>query len=129
MGCGPSSPVQLAADNTKEIDQQLEIDRSHAIKVQKILLLGAGEGGKSTIVKQMRIIHGSGYSRVERMYFRRIVYSNTIQSLFAILEAMEKIGVRFKDNCRLKDEAIFTELIQNLDEQRIDKEIGRVMIR
>ena len=129
MGCGPSSPVQLAADNTKEIDQQLEIDRSHAIKEARILLLGAGEGGKSTIVKQMRIIHGSGYSQGDRIHYRSIVYSNTIQSFFAILEAMEKIGVRFKDSGRLKDVTILTELIQNLDEQRINKEIGDVMIR
>ena len=129
MGCGPSSPVQLAADNTKEIDQQLEIDRSHAIKVQKILLLGAGEGGKSTIVKQMRIIHGSGYSQGDRIHYRAIVYSNTIQSFFAILEAMEKIGVRFKDSGRLKDVTILTELIHNLGEQQLNKDIGDVMIR
>ena len=40
---------------------------------------GAGESGKSTIVKQMKIIHESGYSREECEQYRPVVFSNTIQ--------------------------------------------------
>ena len=45
----------------------------------KLLLLGAGESGKSTIVKQMKIIHETGYSDEERKQYKPVVYSNTIQ--------------------------------------------------
>ena len=34
-------------------------------KVTKMLLLGAGESGKSTIFKQMKIINKDGYSKKE----------------------------------------------------------------
>ncbi len=40
---------------------------------------GAGESGKSTIVKQMKIIHETGYSSEDCLHYRPVVYSNTIQ--------------------------------------------------
>lgn len=44
----------------------------------KLLLLGAGESGKSTILKQIKIIYDHGYSEEERRNLRHIVYDNTI---------------------------------------------------
>lgn len=41
--------------------------------------LGAGESGKSTIVKQMKIIHESGFTSEDFKQYRPVVYSNTIQ--------------------------------------------------
>lgn len=38
-------------------------------KIIKMLLLGAGESGKSTLFKQMKIINKNGYSEKERMEF------------------------------------------------------------
>ncbi|EAT39145.1 AAEL009037-PA, partial [Aedes aegypti] len=51
----------------------------------------AGESGKSTIVKQMKIIHETGYSQEECEQYRPVVYSNTIQSLMAIIRAMGQL--------------------------------------
>ena len=52
----------------------------------KLLLLGSGESGKSTIVKQMKIIHGNGYSDKEKLQYRPVVVCNAIQSLFTIIK-------------------------------------------
>lgn len=59
--------------------------------------IGAGESGKSTIVKQMKIIHETGYSKEECEQYRPVVYSNTIQSLMAIIRAMGQLRIDFAD--------------------------------
>lgn len=61
------------------------------------LFSGAGESGKSTIVKQMKIIHETGYSVEECEQYRPVVYSNTIQSLMAIIRAMGQLRLDFAD--------------------------------
>lgn len=61
---------------------------------------GAGESGKSTIVKQMKIIHETGYSKEECEQYRPVVYSNTIQSLMAIIRAMGQLRINFADSSR-----------------------------
>jgi guanine nucleotide-binding protein subunit alpha len=43
------------------------------------IFTGAGESGKSTILKQMKLIHDGGYSKEEREAFKEIIFSNTVQ--------------------------------------------------
>ncbi|KAL1482701.1 hypothetical protein MTO96_033619 [Rhipicephalus appendiculatus] len=53
-----------------QIDRQIAELARQECNVIKILLLGAGESGKSTIVKQMKIIHSEGFSDEELRSFR-----------------------------------------------------------
>ena len=91
MGCTSSIVSQDVVN--KQINIQIMKDRELAKNQFKLLLLGAGGSGKSTIVKQMKIIHGSGYSTKERMQFRPKVHLNAIESMFGILQAMEQLSI------------------------------------
>ena len=58
--CGRSSGKREAKLVSDKIDRELQASaREHVVK---LLLLGMGNSGKSTFVKQMKIIHGDGYS-------------------------------------------------------------------
>lgn len=46
----------------------------------------------------MKIIHETGYSREECEQYRPVVYSNTIQSLMAIIRAMDQLGIDFANS-------------------------------
>ena len=65
------------------------------------VLLGSGESGKSTFVKQLRIIKGKGYNEADCREFRTPVYENVLASMEAMLAAMERLGIEFEDE-RLK---------------------------
>ncbi|RKO95041.1 G-alpha-domain-containing protein, partial [Caulochytrium protostelioides] len=75
------------------IESQLKKDRKALRNEVKMLLLGAGESGKSTILKQMKLINDTGYSEEEREAFREIVFSNIVQIMRIILEAMGVMGI------------------------------------
>lgn len=48
-------------------------------------------------MKQMKLIHEGGYSRDERESFKEIIFSNTVQSMRVILEAMESLELPLDD--------------------------------
>ncbi|XP_058809965.1 guanine nucleotide-binding protein G(i) subunit alpha-like [Phymastichus coffea] len=98
MGCAASSSDdKAAAERSKKIDKDLRADGEKAANEVKLLLLGAGESGKSTIVKQMKIIHESGFSPDECEQNKPVVYSNTIQSLMTIIRAMGQLKIEFAE--------------------------------
>lgn len=129
MGCAVSALEKEAAERSKKIDQQLRRDGEMASREVKLLLLGAGESGKSTIVKQMKIIHESGYSQEDCVTYRTVVYSNTIQSLMAIITAMSKLRLDFGDRSRLEDARLFFEMVGQANEGELTYEVGQLMKR
>ena len=54
MGCGPSRASKEEIARDRRIGKELRRDFSKDAQIVKLLLLGAGESGKSTIVKQVR---------------------------------------------------------------------------
>ncbi|KAL7313182.1 guanine nucleotide-binding protein subunit alpha [Mucor circinelloides] len=99
----------------QEIDEQLKKDRQKMSNEVKLLLLGAGESGKSTLLKQMRIIHGGGFQLEEKLSYREIIYSNVIESMKSILSAMQEFNMPL---VRPEDEyKVAFDLINYLPEQ------------
>ncbi|KAM5299412.1 guanine nucleotide-binding protein subunit alpha-14 [Ctenodactylus gundi] len=89
-----------------EIERQLRRDKKDARRELKLLLLGTGESGKSTFIKQMRIIHGCGYSDEDRKGFTKLVYQNVFTAMQAMIRAMDTLRIQYvcqqnKENAQL----------------------------
>ncbi|MBW00475.1 Guanine nucleotide-binding protein subunit alpha-15, partial [Eschrichtius robustus] len=78
----PSQPSDLNANVT-------------STEKPSVTLSCPGESGKSTFIKQMRIIHGAGYSEEDRKSFRTLVYQNIFVSMQTMIEAMERLQIPF----------------------------------
>ena len=50
---------------------------------------------------RLRIIHEDGYSEDECKQYRAVVYSNTIQSIMAIIKAMGNLKISYEDEPRV----------------------------
>lgn len=95
MGCGGSKPQGTDEEKAaaKAVDSELQKQQQADAAVIKLLLLGAGESGKSTIFKQMKIINAEGYSAEERKSYIGIIHSNTIQSMKTLIGAQDKVNI------------------------------------
>ena len=97
MGMCMSSDAKLQRAQSLEIDRQLACDAQRHKRESKILLLGAGESGKSTIMKQIKIIHQNGYITEELLSYRSTIWRNLVESVVNILDAMDKLEMQFVD--------------------------------
>ncbi|KAJ6669600.1 hypothetical protein lerEdw1_000149 [Lerista edwardsae] len=78
-----------------EIERQLRRDKRDSRKELKLLLLGTGESGKSTFIKQMRIIHGAGYTEEDRKGFTILVYQNIFTAMHSLIKAMDSLQIQY----------------------------------
>lgn len=78
-----------------EIEKQLKMDKKSSQREIKLLLLGTGESGKSTFIKQMRIINGVGYNDDDKRGFVKIIYQNTYMGMTTMLKAMGTLGISY----------------------------------
>eukprot|EP00095_Tigriopus_kingsejongensis_P004363 maker-scaffold57_size444674-snap-gene-1.14 protein:Tk04363 transcript:maker-scaffold57_size444674-snap-gene-1.14-mRNA-1 annotation:"guanine nucleotide-binding protein g subunit alpha isoform x3" len=104
--------TMFGKNKSRKIDQAiLSSGRREAEKI-KLLLLGAG---KSTFVKQMRILHTQGYPIEERLEYRSVVVANTIQSLAAILKAMNFLNIAFDSPENESRARVFLHQVNGMD--------------
>jgi hypothetical protein len=81
-----------AKKQSDAIERQIKLDARRSKKEIKILLLGAGESGKSTVVKQMRVIHKNGFDACERRVWKNILFQNLVDAFLLLFELVEAEG-------------------------------------
>ncbi|XP_062999455.1 guanine nucleotide-binding protein subunit alpha-12 [Elgaria multicarinata webbii] len=90
---GSRDAEREARRRSREIDAMLARERRSVRRLVKILLLGAGESGKSTFLKQMRIIHGREFDQKALLEFRATIYENILKGCKVLVDARDKLGI------------------------------------
>lgn len=115
-GCLSNVPPEEAEQKRKSdaIDRKLRVDLKDYENTIKILLLGAGESGKSTVVKQMKIIHGDGYSSEELEGYKPVIFGNLTSSMKVVLSAMDTLRIPFTSPDCKEHADVIQDLYKNL---------------
>jgi len=76
---------------SKQLEHELQDQNQKDKQINKLLLLGAGESGKSTLFKQMINIYGTGFPEKERRGFKSIIHNNVISSMKTLIEQSDHL--------------------------------------
>ncbi|CAI4223623.1 unnamed protein product [Auanema sp. JU1783] len=128
MGLCQSEEEKIKGEKSRQIDRQIKQDQSHDERTVKLLLLGAGECGKSTVLKQMRILHKKEYSQEEMEWQKKVVYNNLISAMVGLLKTMQKYNVQLSDHSREADaRQVFEWVKQNREEEPPTSELASAL--
>jgi len=123
-GCASiSAAEQEALSRSMEVEKLNEEAWQKEQEKIKLLLLGAGESGKSTIFKQMKVLYGKPLDDEERRQMTPVVYSNTISAMKILVDQTLNFG--YEEDVKQKD--AFTRIKHSSDTQEVDEETGNAV--
>ncbi|ODV94817.1 hypothetical protein PACTADRAFT_3707 [Pachysolen tannophilus NRRL Y-2460] len=99
MGCAASSemdeldPFYESKKTNDAIEHLLAGNKGGKKNQVKLLLLGTGESGKSTVLKQMRLLHHNGFSNQERAQYAQVIWADAIQSMKILIMQARTLGI------------------------------------
>ncbi|KAJ3450380.1 guanine nucleotide-binding protein g(o) subunit alpha [Anaeramoeba flamelloides] len=95
---------------SKRIDQMIAQEQDEQNKEVKILLLGTGDSGKSTVVKQIQILYKGGFKKEQLERYKNILRSNLKIYIKSLIRGCEKLNIPISD----KNETIAQDFVQNV---------------
>jgi GTPase SAR1 family protein len=90
-------------EKNRQVEMGISQDLQQDKQINKLLLLGAGESGKSTLFKQMISIYGKGFSEQERSSYVPIIYNNIITSMKTLCKQSHTYGAVSEQNRASRD--------------------------
>ncbi|KAJ8603485.1 hypothetical protein CTAYLR_005137 [Chrysophaeum taylorii] len=84
--CGSTSAeTQDVMAAERQVRRSLEAAKADDAKKIKLLILGAGESGKSTLFKQMKVLYGAPFTPEEAEYMRDVINENILETMQELL--------------------------------------------
>src|ERR1700722_15081767 len=106
MGC--TSSVSNVTTSIPDSSTEVESAPTEEVPQMKLLLLGAGESGKTTLIKQLKAIHRIDTNDFEIKQIKAALHDNALTMMKRYIEAAESFGLSFP-----VDEQITVDQIKN----------------
>jgi len=81
----------------------MEEEKKNRANEIRLLLLGAGESGKSTMARQLKILHSGGFTQEERASYKIAIHQNIWDAIATLYLASQNLAI----NIKKKDNRIF----------------------
>ncbi len=93
-----SQSYKVATNKKTKGQEAVERSGNHkknrkAAYYMKVLMVGTSSSGKSTVAKQMKILHSAGFTSSERDNFKMILISNIILSLKELIAQAQLLHI------------------------------------
>jgi len=112
--------------HSKDVDINLLQEEIDMLFKFKILLLGAGESGKSTIVKQLKLIHKHKIEPKEKKVVAQGLHQNVLDCMKALINQVKVYNEHELDE---EDQKTAAEVESYNDQERITPELGERIIK
>eukprot|EP00455_Lapot_gusevi_P040653 TRINITY_DN4617_c0_g2_i4.p1 TRINITY_DN4617_c0_g2~~TRINITY_DN4617_c0_g2_i4.p1 ORF type:complete len:379 (-),score=89.30 TRINITY_DN4617_c0_g2_i4:342-1478(-) len=86
-GGGSEKVMTMEEKESADLERQLELDRLKANLHFKVLCLGAGESGKSTVIKMLRLIFKGKLKTQELKSYVNVLHGNTVLCMQTLVTA------------------------------------------
>ncbi|GMI92621.1 ARABIDOPSIS THALIANA G PROTEIN ALPHA SUBUNIT 1, G protein alpha subunit 1 [Hibiscus trionum] len=83
-----------------EIERRIEQERKAEKHIQKLLLLGAGESGKSTIFKQIKLLFQTGFDEEELKSYISVIHANIYQTIKILYDGSKEFAQNEADSSK-----------------------------
>jgi len=101
------------------VHRDIAHDRSHDKQIKKLLLLGPGSSGKTTLFKQLKMIHHDGFSTKDRRDYQAQIENQIVEQMQKLItrgrELMEDDADKYQHlelSSEATDSAAFIELLR-----------------
>ena len=82
-----------------KVQDELNAARDDHKRRHKLLFLGSGGSGKSTFFKQLRCIHGRGFSDKDRRVYKEHISAQIVEQINRSVECIPFHNQRLPDDC------------------------------
>uniref|UniRef100_A0A915J8J0 Uncharacterized protein n=1 Tax=Romanomermis culicivorax TaxID=13658 RepID=A0A915J8J0_ROMCU len=117
-------------ERNNQIEAQLREDRKIGALTRKLLLLGAAEAGKSTVLKQLRVLHENKFNEAELTTMKLAIYNNVLLISHAIFEVMSTRNMRFEnDHSELDKVVVLMAIRTKACRDSLQRDVAEALLR